>query len=162
MKIQKNTAVNYRKNLTIFEFIKFTWFSGLWPWSFQCSGSLIFSGKGSVSPLLQSYENEQQYLAIRGNHWEKDSFTCGQKDISNLNDAKIIKLEKLALPSTGAGRLLMLEQSLTLSKALDLMKNHLGLSHLRLAIANSASMGKILIQLIYLIRVSLFCLRGRP
>ena len=67
-----------------------------------------------------------------------------------MNDAKIIKLEKLALPLTGAGRLLMLEQCLTLSKALDLLKNHLGLSHLRLAIANSASMGKILTTILQL------------
>ena len=51
-------------------------------------------------------------------------------------------MEKVALPLTGAGRLLKLEQGMPLAEALEVIKTHLKLSHVRLAIANNATKGK--------------------
>ena len=95
-------------------------------------------GNGVSSPLLQNYENEQRFLIQNEN---KSFTTCSKKDLPTSEDAQIIKLEKKALPNIGAGRLLVLEQTITLSQALDLTKKHLKLPHVRLAMANSASMG---------------------
>ena len=55
---------------------------------------------------------------------------------------KVMKLEKNAIPQVGAGRLLRLESSFTLSEAIDKVKQHLGLKHLRVAVANNADLGE--------------------
>jgi len=53
---------------------------------------------------------------------------------------KVMKLEKNAIPQVGAGRLLRLDSSFTLSEAIDKVKQHLGLKHLRVAVANNADL----------------------
>ena len=98
----------------------------------------LLLGSGVSSPLLQNYENEQRFLIQNEN---KSFTTCSKKDLPTSEDAQIIKLEKKALPNIGAGRLLVLEKTITLFQALDLTKKHLKLPHVRLAMANSASMG---------------------
>ena len=73
------------------------------------------------------------------------SFVCGQNEVNQLvlpKSAKIVKLEKKALPSTGPGRHLALDQPLSLSQALEKVKGLLRLDHLRLAIAVNATLGK--------------------
>ena len=57
-----------------------------------------------------------------------------------------MKLEKNAIPQVGAGRLLRLESSFTLSEAIDKVKQHLGLKHLRVAVANNADLGEKKVQ----------------
>ena len=95
-----------------------------------------------MTPLLQSYEKGQKYF-IPGDQNDKADRIVSQKDIKNLGgDTQIIKMEKIALPLTGAGRLLKLEQGMPLAEALEVIKNHLKLSHVRLAIANNATKGK--------------------
>ena len=59
---------------------------------------------------------------------------------------KVMKLEKNAIPQVGAGRLLRLESSFTLSEAIDKVKQHLGLKHLRVAVANNADLGEKKVQ----------------
>ena len=102
---------------------------------------LFFLGTGSVTPLLQSYEKEQKYF-IPGDQNDKADRIVSQRDIKNSGDTQIIKMEKIALPLTGAGRLLKLEQGMPLTEALAVIKDHLKLSHVRLAIANNATKGK--------------------
>lgn len=46
----------------------------------------------------------------------------------------ITKLEKLPLPGHGQGRMSVLDQPVTIATAVEKMKTHLGLSHLRLAL----------------------------
>ncbi|XP_037319225.2 NIF3-like protein 1 [Pungitius pungitius] len=46
----------------------------------------------------------------------------------------ILKLEKPPLPGRGQGRLIVLDQPVTVATAVQKMKSHLGLSHLRLAL----------------------------
>ena len=60
---------------------------------------------------------------------------------STLNP-KVIKLEKNAIAQVGAGRFLQLESSLTLSQAIDKVKQHLGLKFLRVAVANDSDLGE--------------------
>ena len=55
---------------------------------------------------------------------------------------KVMKLEKNAIPQVGAGRLLRLDSSFTLSESIDKVKQHLGLKHLRVAVANNADLGE--------------------
>ena len=72
------------------------------------------------------------------------SFICGQNDATQLvlpKSAKIVKLEKKALPSTGPGRFLIMDKSLTIGQALEKVKSHLGLAHLRIAIAVNGNLG---------------------
>ena len=52
----------------------------------------------------------------------------------------ITEHSKPPIPDTGAGRKLSLETSLTVQEVVDRTKAHLGMSHLRLALANSHSM----------------------
>ena len=93
-----------------------------------------------MTPLLQSYEKGQKYF-IPGDQNDMADRIVSQKDIKNT-DTQIIKMEKIALPLTGAGRLLKLEQGMPLAEALAVIKDHLKLSHVRLAIANNATKGK--------------------
>ncbi|KAM8837753.1 NIF3-like protein 1 isoform 2-T6 [Spinachia spinachia] len=48
----------------------------------------------------------------------------------------ILKLEKPPLPGHGQGRLIVLDQPVTVATAVQNMKSHLGLSHLRLALGS--------------------------
>merc|ERR1712043_114026 len=98
-------------------------------------------GKGSVTPLLQSYEKGQKYF-IPGNQNDRADRIVSQKHIGG--DTQIIKMDKIALPLTGAGRLLKLEQGMPLAEALALIKDHLKLPHVRLAIANNATKDSII------------------
>uniref|UniRef100_A0A3P9JDY9 NIF3-like protein 1 n=1 Tax=Oryzias latipes TaxID=8090 RepID=A0A3P9JDY9_ORYLA len=54
--------------------------------------------------------------------------SCSSQSLS------ILKLEKPPLPGHGQGRLSVLEQPVTVAEAVQRMKSHLGLSHLRLAL----------------------------
>jgi len=101
-------------------------------------------GKGSVTPLLQSYEKGQKYFIPGDQNDDKIDRIVSQKDIKSGNTTQIIKMEKVALPLTGAGRLLKLEQGMPLAEALEVIKNHLKLSHVRLAIANNATKDSII------------------
>ena len=86
------------------------------------------------------------------------SFVCGQNDVNQLvlpKSAKIVKLEKKALPSTGPGRYLALDQPLSLSQALEKVKGLLELDHLRIAVAVNASLGKYVLLKIH---ISYVCL----
>ena len=103
---------------------------------------LFFLGTGSVTPLLQSYEKEQKYFIPGDQNDDKIDRIVSQNDIKSGNTTQIIKMEKVALPLTGAGRLLKLEQGMPLAEALEVIKIHLKLSHVRLAIANNATKGK--------------------
>ena len=74
------------------------------------------------------------------------SFVCGQNDANQLvlpKSAKIVKLEKKALPSTGPGRFLTMDNSITLELALEKVKTLLELDHLRIAIAINGNLGMI-------------------
>ena len=63
---------------------------------------------------------------------------------SKYQDSKLIKLEKKTIQNTGPGRLLTLDQPLTLKEAIEKVKVHLELPNLRLAKAVGATLGKIL------------------
>lgn len=52
----------------------------------------------------------------------------------------ILKLEKPPLPGYGQGRLSVLDQPITLATAIQKMKAHLGLSHLRLALGSGQTL----------------------
>ncbi|XP_068440031.1 NIF3-like protein 1 isoform X2 [Clinocottus analis] len=52
----------------------------------------------------------------------------------------ILKLEKHPLPGYGQGRLSVLDQPVTLTTAIQKMKSHLGLSHLRLALGSGQTL----------------------
>lgn len=52
----------------------------------------------------------------------------------------ILKLEKPPLPGHGQGRLSVLDQPITVSTAIQKMKSHLGLSHLRLALGSGQTL----------------------
>ncbi|XP_053721910.1 NIF3-like protein 1 [Synchiropus splendidus] len=52
----------------------------------------------------------------------------------------ILKLEKAPLPGHGQGRLSVLNQSVTVATAIEKMKSHLGLSHLRLALGSGQTL----------------------
>ena len=95
-----------------------------------------------MTPLLQSYEKGQKYFIPGDQNDDKIDRIVSQKDIKSGNTTQIIKMEKVALPLTGAGRLLKLEQGMPLAEALEVIKIHLKLSHVRLAIANNATKGK--------------------
>ena len=109
-----------------------------------------------MQPLEQCFETNQEMMVsfnadeeiqvpfektIQGN---SISFICGQNDANQMvlpKSAKIVKLEKKALPSTGPGRLLIMDKSLTIGQALEKVKSHLGLAHLRIAIAVNGNLG---------------------
>lgn len=113
-----------------------------------------------MTNILQNYETNQSYLVtcdpnpkipfktFKAEGGEKCGFVCGKSELdaiaSDLTDVNLLKLEKKAIPLTGPGRLLILEQSLSLSKAVDTIKIHLGLKHVRLAVANNATIGRLL------------------
>ena len=80
----------------------------------------------------------------------KEQIVQGQKSVNSLTEdtyehnPKVTKLEKNVIPKTGAGRLLKLEDSsLTLAEAVEKVKQHLGMKHLRIAIATNADLGMI-------------------
>ena len=80
----------------------------------------------------------------------KEQIVQGQKSVNNLTEdnhehnPKVTKLEKNAIPKTGAGRLLKLgDSNLTLAEAVDKVKQHLGMKHLRIAMATNADLGMI-------------------
>lgn len=52
----------------------------------------------------------------------------------------ILKLEKPPLPGHGQGRLSVLDQPITVATAIQKMKSHLGLSHLRLALGSGQTL----------------------
>lgn len=52
----------------------------------------------------------------------------------------IMKLEKPPLPGHGQGRLSVLDQPVTVTTAIQKMKSHLGLSHLRLALGSGKTL----------------------
>ena len=113
--------------------------------------SASFLGKGIVTPLLQNYENCQEFrVNWTDTEGPKEQIVQGQNSVNNLiherheQNPKVTKLEKNAIPKTGAGRLLRLEDSnLTLAEAVDKVKQHLGMKHLRIAMATNASLGMI-------------------
>ena len=112
---------------------------------------LFIAGKGTKIPLLQNYQHAQEFRV----NWTdeatgtpQEQIVSGQKNVDNLTaqnascNPKVMKLEKNAIPQVGAGRLLRLESSFTLSEAIDKVKQHLGLKHLRVAVANNADLGE--------------------
>ena len=112
---------------------------------------LFIAGKGTKIPLLQNYQHAQEFRV----NWTdeatgtpQEQIVLGQKNVDDLVaqnascNPKVMKLEKNAIPQVGAGRQLQLESSLTLSEAIDKVKQHLGLKHLRVAVANNADLGE--------------------
>ena len=71
------------------------------------------------------------------------AFACNQSTSEELAprlpESKVIKLEKQALPWTGAGRFLALNQGISVKTAVDKLKAHLGLKFLRVALAVNAN-----------------------
>ena len=59
---------------------------------------------------------------------------------SLVDSVRITPLALPPIPHTGAGQVLTLDTSLPLSQALAMTKKHLGMEHLRLAVANGASL----------------------
>ena len=115
---------------------------------------LIFfiAGKGTKIPLLQNYQHAQEFRVTwtdEATGTPQEQIVSGQKNVDNLTaqnascNPKVMKLEKNAIPQVGAGRLLRLDSSFTLSEAIDKVKQHLGLKHLRVAVANNADLGEI-------------------
>ena len=114
------------------------------------------TGNGKRQPLEQCFETNQEVMVsfnadeeiqvpfektIQGN---TISFICCQNDVYDLvlpKSTKIVNLEKKALPSTGPGRLLIMDKALTIGQALEKVKGHLGLAHLRIAIAVNRNLG---------------------
>ncbi|KAM9424282.1 NIF3-like protein 1 isoform 2-T2 [Pholidichthys leucotaenia] len=62
----------------------------------------------------------------------------GHKSASD--SLSIVKLEKPPLPGHGQGRLSVLDQPVTMETAIQKMKSHLGLSHLRLALGSGKTL----------------------
>ena len=62
--------------------------------------------------------------------------------LPKVENAQVIKLERKALPLTGPGRLIILDNPLSLEQAIEKVKKHLGLKHLRLAIGSGQSLSK--------------------
>ena len=83
-----------------------------------------------------------QESVIQGN---TAAFVCNKSTADEMGpilpESKVIKLEKQAIQGTGPGRLLSLDNPIKLSKAIDMVKAHLGLSHLRLAMGTNSSPG---------------------
>ena len=116
---------------------------------------LFIAGKGTKIPLLQNYQHAQEFRV----NWTdeatgtpQEQIVLGQKNVDDLVaqnascNPKVMKLEKNAIPQVGAGRLLRLESSFTLSEAIDKVKQHLGLKHLRVAVANNGDLGEKKVQ----------------
>lgn len=63
--------------------------------------------------------------------------------------AQCLPLEKCdpihpgVVPSTGMGRICQLTESLSLREAIEIIKTHIGIPHLRLALARGKSIGKL-------------------
>ena len=115
----------------------------------------LFAGKGTKIPLLQNYQHAQEFRVTwtdGATGTPQEQIVSGQKNVDNLTaqnascNPKVMKLEKNAIPQVGAGRLLRLESSFTLSEAIDKVKQHLGLKHLRVAVANNADLGEKKVQ----------------
>lgn len=53
-----------------------------------------------------------------------------------------LTLLQLPLPGHGQGRLSVLDQPVTMSTAIQKIKDHLGLTHLRLALGQAKTLGK--------------------
>ena len=111
----------------------------------------LFAGKGTKIPLLQNYQHAQEFRVTwtdEATGTPQEQIVSGQKNVDNLTaqnascNPKVMKLEKNAIPQVGAGRLLRLESSFTLSESIDKVKQHLGLKHLRVAVANNADLGE--------------------
>lgn len=87
-----------------------------------------------------------QHSSIRSDHSGLHvSFTCSDSAVPHCiqillghtslsQSLTITKLEKHPLPGHGQGRLSVLDQTVTIATAVEKMKTHLGLSHLRLAL----------------------------
>ena len=101
--------------------------------------------------MLQNYDSAQEFRVIwtdEATGTPQDQIVKGQKNLDELtvqnsrSNPKVLKLEKNAIPQVGAGRLLQLESSLTLSQAVEKVKQHLGLKFLRVAVANDSDLGE--------------------
>lgn len=87
-----------------------------------------------------------QHSSIRSdNSGVHVSFTCSESTLAHSVQAllghkvlsqslTITKLEKHPLPGHGQGRMSVLDQPVTVATAIEKMKSHLGMSHLRLAL----------------------------
>ena len=116
---------------------------------------LFIAGKGTKIPLLQNYQHAQEFRVTwtdEATGTPQEQIVSGQKNVDNLTaqnascNPKVMKLEKNAIPQVGAGRLLRLESSFTLSEAIEKVKQHLGLKHLRVAVANNTDLGEKKVQ----------------
>jgi len=82
---------------------------------------------------------DQTSLSVGCNKGQLSSVICSLPE-SLQENMTITEHSKPPIPDTGAGRKLSLETSLTVQEVVDRTKAHLGMSHLRLALANSHSM----------------------
>lgn len=100
-----------------------------------------------MTPLEQSYESTKEYMIMGSTGVPVN---LGKSELANYlsdhksEDPKMIKLEPKPLDKTGYGRHLILETPLKLANAVDKVKAHLGLAHVRLAIATTSNLGKII------------------
>ena len=77
-------------------------------------------------------------------HNRDNFFVCDKSHADKVSNASnVIKVEKRPIVNTGAGRFIQLEQPLKLNQALEKVKAHLGLNHVRLALAVNATLGNI-------------------
>lgn len=102
-----------------------------------------------------------QHLSIRSdNSGLHVSFTCNESTLAHSvqtllghtvlsQSLTMTKLEKHPLPGHGQGRMSVLNQPVTVATAIEKMKSHLGLSHLRLALGH----GQTLESLVYTVGV---------
>jgi len=82
---------------------------------------------------------DQTSLSVGCNKGQLSSVICSLPE-SLQENMTITEHSKPPIPDTGAGRKISLETSLTVQEVVDRTKAHLGMSHLRLALANSHSM----------------------
>lgn len=108
----------------------------------------------SVMEELKSCDNEttlQQSVSRPDSSGVHVSVTCSDSALTpsvqsllRHNAASlslsILKLEKPPLPGYGQGRLSVLDEPVTLTTAIQKMKSHLGLSHLRLALGSGQTL----------------------
>jgi len=102
-----------------------------------------------VLPCEQQYDSSSQKFIVNtsvNNSGDPAKLMSKQELIQALDnkslgeEVSIVKQEARPLPGIGPGRTAKLENPLSLQEAIDKVKSHLGLSHIRFALANGANL----------------------
>jgi len=106
---------------------------------------LPFGNLKDVKPCEQLYDSEAQKYTV--NFGDSSSQVLSKQELIKALDSKsqeekvsIIKNEARPLPGIGPGRLAKLETSISLQEAINRVKKHLNLPHIRFALANGSSL----------------------